>query len=90
MTFASVPIYIKSYTEFINNLERLSGRLVTNVQHCFDVIIVEEPSTKIKKYYILSLQSKAFRFIIILINTTIRSSLCERLVAQEHQGRYIS
>ena len=36
----------RSLSEFINNLERLSGRLVTNVQHCF----VEEPSTKIEKY----------------------------------------
>ena len=53
MTFPSVPqcaIYMKSLTEFINNLERLSGRLVTNVQYCFDVIIVEEPSTKIEKH----------------------------------------
>ena len=33
-------ICTKSFTEFINNLERLSGRLVMNVQHCFDVIIV--------------------------------------------------
>ena len=49
MIFASVPqcaVYAKPLTEFINNPERLSGRLVTNVQHCFDVIIVEEPSTK--------------------------------------------
>ena len=36
----------KSFTEFTNNLERLLGRLVTNVQHCFDVIIDEEPWTK--------------------------------------------
>ena len=53
MIFTSVlrcAIYMKSFTEFINNLERLSGRLVMNVQHCFDVIIVEEPSTKIEKY----------------------------------------
>ena len=53
MIFASVPqcvIYTKSSKEFINNLERLSGRLVMNDQHCFDVIIVEEPLTKIKKY----------------------------------------
>ena len=53
MIFASVPwcaIYTESFMEFINHLERLSGRLVTNVQHCFDVIIVEEPSTKIEKY----------------------------------------
>ena len=47
--FVSVPqcaIYLKSFKQFINNLERLSGRLVTNVQHCFDVIIVEEPFDK--------------------------------------------
>ena len=53
MILASVPrcaIYTKSFTEFIKNLERLLGRLVTNVQYCFDVIIVEEPLTKIKKY----------------------------------------
>ena len=53
MIFASVPwcaIYTNSFTEFINNLERLSDRLVMNVQHCFDVIIVEEPLTKIEKY----------------------------------------
>ena len=34
MMFALVPqcaIYTKSFTEFINNLERLSGRLVMNV-----------------------------------------------------------
>ena len=34
----SVPqcvIYIKSFREFIKNLERLLGRLVTNVQHLF-------------------------------------------------------
>ena len=38
MIFVSVPqcaIYKKSFTEFIKNLERLSGRLVTNVQHLF-------------------------------------------------------
>ena len=49
----SVPrcvIYTKSFREFIKNLERLSGRLVKNVQHLFIVIIVEEPSTKIEKY----------------------------------------
>ena len=55
MIFVSVPrcvIYTKSFTEFINinNLERLLGRLVMNVQHCFVVIIVEEPLTKIEKY----------------------------------------
>ena len=54
MIFASVPwcaIYIKSLTEFINNPERLSGRLVMDVQHCFLVIIVEElASTKIEKH----------------------------------------
>ena len=36
--FVSVPwcaIYKKSFTEFIKNLERLSGRLVMNVQHLF-------------------------------------------------------
>ena len=36
MVFASVPrcaIYKKSFTEFMKNLERLSGKLVTNVQH---------------------------------------------------------
>ena len=83
MIFPSVPqcaIYTKSLTEFINNLERLSGRLITDVQHCFDVIIVEEPSTKIEKYLNLSLQSKAFSlYIIILMNSIIRPSLCERL-----------
>ena len=34
----SVPrgaTYTKSFREFIKNLERLSGRLVTNVQHLF-------------------------------------------------------
>ena len=34
----SVPrcaIYTKSFREFIRNLERLSGRLVMNVQHLF-------------------------------------------------------
>ena len=41
---------MKSFTEFINNLERLSGRLAINVPYCFDVIIIEEPSTKIEKY----------------------------------------
>ena len=53
MILASVlqcAIYTKSFTEFINNLERLSGRLVMNAQHCFVVIIVEEPLTKIEKY----------------------------------------
>ena len=38
MIFASVPrcaIYKKSFIEFIKNLERLSGRLVMNVQHLF-------------------------------------------------------
>ena len=53
MILASVPwcaIYTKSFTEFMNNLERLSGRLIMNVQHGFDVITVEEPSTKIEKY----------------------------------------
>ena len=53
MIFASVPqyaIYTKSFTESINNLERLLGRLVMNGQHYFVVIIVEEPSTKIEKY----------------------------------------
>ena len=53
MIFASVlqcVIHMKSLTELINNLERLSGRLVMNVQQCFDVIVVEEPSTKIEKY----------------------------------------
>ena len=61
MIFASVPwcaIYMKSFTEFINNLERLSGKLVMNVQHCLMlVIIVEEPSTKTEQYYNLSMQS---------------------------------
>ena len=50
---ASVPqcaVYTKSFTEFINNIERLSDRLVMNAQHCFVVIIVEEPLTKIEKY----------------------------------------
>ena len=28
-------IYTKSFREFIKNVERLSGRLVTNVQHLF-------------------------------------------------------
>ena len=35
---------------------------------CLVVIIVEEPSTKIEKYWNLSLQRKAFHFIIIIIN----------------------
>ena len=38
MIFESVPrcaIYKKSLTEFMKNLERLLGRLVTNVQHLF-------------------------------------------------------
>ena len=38
MIFVSVPqcaICMMSFTEFIKNLGRLSGRLVTNVQHLF-------------------------------------------------------
>ena len=50
MSVLRCAIYTKSFREFIKNLERLSGRLVTTVQHCSAVIIVEEPSTKIEKY----------------------------------------
>ena len=75
------------FHRFINNLERLSGRLVRNVQHCFVVIIVEEPSTKIEvSKFKFAKQGYSF-CIIILINTTIRPSFGKRLVAQEHQGR---
>ena len=63
MIFGSVPrcvIYTKLFPEFVNNLERSSGRLVVNVQHCFDVIIVEEPSTKIEKVLKFMLAEQGF------------------------------
>ena len=54
MIFASVPrcaIYTKPFTEFIKNLERLSGADWSRMFNiCFVVIIVEELSTKIEKY----------------------------------------
>ena len=51
MSVPQCAIYTKSFRDFIKNLERLLGRLVTNVQHLFSCnIVVEEPSTKIEKY----------------------------------------
>ena len=50
MSVLQCAIYTKSFREFINNLERLSDRLVTNVQHLFSSNYCSEPLTKIEKY----------------------------------------
>ena len=58
MIFVSVlgcAIYIKSFTEFINHLERLSGRLVTNVQHCYAESNISEKNQNVYEIKFLAI-----------------------------------